>query len=241
MRIGGDFNVAIDSNTRYDMAEATLELVGLGTAPQLLEVMSTDDGPIAEGLDRTLAGHYPIGIRYLGPAATTVELVDSHDNDGQGQSADEAIYVRELIVAGRVALNLNGFKIYYETLILPGNVDVDVPGNLIPIVSGVPLRPGDCNQDGGVDLSDGIAFLQWFFQGVQLSAPAGSELCLIDPVNATAVGTQSMDWNGDAALDLSDETGLLTWFFGGAAEHVLGQDCILVDSPDCLGTCADGP
>jgi hypothetical protein len=40
------------------------------------------------------------------------------------------------------------------------------------------------------------------------------------------VGLQIMDWNGDGALDNSDGIGLLTWFFSGAAEHVLGQDCI---------------
>ena len=97
--------------------------------------------------------------------------------------------------------------------------------------------PGDCNQDGGVDLSDGVAFLGWLFNGVQLPAPPGSELCLLDPVNATAVGLQIMDWNGDGALDNSDGVGLLTWSFSGAAEHVLGQDCIHIRSPDCISSC----
>jgi mono/diheme cytochrome c family protein len=100
---------------------------------------------------------------------------------------------------------------------------------------------GDCNQDGGIDLSDGVAFLQWFFLGIPLPVAPGSELCLTDPAGATAVGLRIMDWNGDVALDLSDGTGLLTWFFGGTAEHVLGQGCVLVQSPDCVSTCVDNP
>jgi len=101
--------------------------------------------------------------------------------------------------------------------------------------------PGDSNQDGGVDLSDGVAFLQWFFLGVPLPTAAGSELCLTDPVSATAVGLQIMDWTGEGVLDLSDGIGLLTWFFGGGAEHDLGPDCILTQSPDCISTCVDSP
>jgi len=104
-----------------------------------------------------------------------------------------------------------------------------------------PQLPGDCNQDGTIDLSDGVSFLNWFFQGVELPAPAGSELCLTDPAGATAVGLQIMDWNGDGVLDLSDGSGLLTWFFGGTAEHELGQACILTQSPDCISSCVDSP
>jgi hypothetical protein len=104
------------------------------------------------------------------------------------------------------------------------------------------LLPGDGNQDGTIDLSDGISFLNWFFLGIALPlASADSELCLIDPVNATAVGLQVMDWNGDVTLDLSDATGLLTWFFTGTAEHVLGQECIVVLSGACNSSCVDSP
>ena len=101
--------------------------------------------------------------------------------------------------------------------------------------------PGDCNQDGVIDLSDGIAFLNWFFGGIPLPGPPGSELCLTDPVDATAVGLQIMDWTGEGALDISDGIGLLTWFVGGGAEHDLGSACILTQSPDCISTCVDSP
>jgi len=104
------------------------------------------------------------------------------------------------------------------------------------------LLPGDCNQDGAVDLSDGIAFLNWFFLGAELSsATAGSDLCIVDATGATAVGLQIMDWTGEGALDLSDGVGLLTWFFSGGAEHDLGQACIVTQSPECISSCVDSP
>ena len=102
--------------------------------------------------------------------------------------------------------------------------------------------PGDCNQDGTIDLSDGVAFLNWFFVGIPLPAPAGSQSCLADSDDPTAFGLQVMDWNGDRSLDLSDGTALLTWIFGGTAGHVLGQDCIAARSSRCISTCTpQGP
>jgi len=108
-------------------------------------------------------------------------------------------------------------------------------------IGGGQQPPGDSNQDGAIDLSDGVAFLNWFFLDIPLPAPAGSELCLTDPAGATAVGLLIMDWNGDVALDVSDATGLLTWFFDGAAEHDLGQACIPIQSVDCISSCVDSP
>jgi hypothetical protein len=160
VHIGGSFNCAINSNTRYDMSLATLQLEGTGTE-QMLEVMSTDIGADAAGLDRTLAGHYPIDTLHIGPSPSTVRLVDAHDNDLLGQTSCEAIYVDTLrIDAGSRLINTT-CKIYYITLI--NNGIVDVPDNLIPI--GTPCF-ADFNQDGGIDGADVDAFFVAWTQGL---------------------------------------------------------------------------
>ncbi|MFN9993022.1 MAG: FG-GAP repeat protein, partial [Phycisphaerales bacterium] len=65
VRVGGNFDCAINSNTRYDMSLATLQLEGNGTE-QTLEVMSLDIGPDVNGLDRSISGHYPINTLHIG-------------------------------------------------------------------------------------------------------------------------------------------------------------------------------
>ncbi|MFN7337658.1 MAG: hypothetical protein ACK5SZ_00775, partial [bacterium] len=105
VRVGGNFDCAINSNTRYDMSLATLQLEGNGTE-QTLEVMSLDIGPDVNGLDRSISGHYPINTLHIGTSPSVVRLVDSHDNDGSGQSVCEAIYVDTLrIEAGSRLIN----------------------------------------------------------------------------------------------------------------------------------------
>ena len=160
VRIGGAFDVAIDDNDRYHMAQAQLRMVGLAGS-QALEVMSQDIGPVPEGLDRTQPGHYPIGTLRIGPTATTVNLVDNHDNDGLGQGAPEAIYVEALIVEAGAMLNTNGTPVYYSTLTLDGAVDN--PANLMEIVA-VPPCPTDTNNDGVTNVLDLIDVLLCFGQ-----------------------------------------------------------------------------
>ena len=117
--------------------------------------MSADIGRNALGLDRTLEGHYPIGTLHIGPSASTVRLVDAHDNDGMGQDSCEAIYVDTLrIDAGSRLINLS-CRIYYNTLINEGTVDV--PTNLLSLtcradIDGVP----------GVDFGDFLAFFNCY-------------------------------------------------------------------------------
>ncbi len=153
--VGGNFDCAITSNARYDMASAALQLEGSGTE-QTLEVMSKDIGASLAGLDRSLAGHYPFGALEIGPSPSTVRLVDTRDNDGLGQGSCEAIYVGTLrIHAGSRLINTGCAKIYYTTLINAGVVDV--PGNLVAI--GAPC-PADLNFDGQVDDADFVIFVR---------------------------------------------------------------------------------
>jgi hypothetical protein len=83
-----------------------------------------------------------------------VRLVDAHDNALDGTGACEALYVDTLrIDAGSRLINTT-CRIYYNTLINDGTVDV--PENLIPL-QGTPC-PADFNQDGGVDGGDVVDF-----------------------------------------------------------------------------------
>jgi hypothetical protein len=187
VRVGGSFNCAINSNTRYDMSLATLQLEGTGTE-QTLEVMSSDIGADELGLDRTLAGHYPIGILHIGPSPSTVRLTDAHDNDLLGQASCEAIYVDTLIIDAGSRLINTTCRIYYRALEISGIVDV--PDNLIPI--GAPCF-ADFNQDGGIDGADvGDFFVAW------------------------EAGDSAADVNQDGGVDGSDvDTFFVAWEAGG--------------------------
>jgi hypothetical protein len=148
VRVGGNYTAATNASSRYDMAQAELRMVGVGGQVQELEVMSKDIGPTPHGLDRTHPGHYPIGLLRIGPPATTVDLVDSHDNDGLGQAAREAIYARTLVIEPGATLRTNTHMIYYGTLVISGQVDD--PDNLVAII---PV-PQDFDLDFDVDLDD---------------------------------------------------------------------------------------
>ena len=137
VKVGGDFNPAINDNTNYDMAQATLQLVGLAASSQTFEVMSKDIGADAAGLNRTLAGHFPVGTLRIGPTPATVDLVDNHDNDSQGQGSCEAVYVNTLIIDPGATLNLGSCRIYYVSL--TNNGTVTGQANLIPITTGPQL------------------------------------------------------------------------------------------------------
>jgi hypothetical protein len=185
VRVGGHYDCAINSNNRYDMLQATLRLEGIGTE-QLLEAMSTDIGPSPTGLDRTLAGHYPVGTLEIGPAPSTVRLVDARDNDGLGQSACEAIYVQELrIGAGSRLANTGCVKIYYSTLVNSGTVDV--PGNLVALAAAC---PGDFNNDNFVDDADFVIF--------------ANSYNLLDCADPAMPAGCPADLNGDTFVDDAD-------------------------------------
>jgi len=153
--VGGNYDNAIDSNTRFDLASARLTLNSIdGT--QSLETMSVDIGDDLAGLDRTIAGHYPLGTLRIGPTATTVNLIDAHDNAGDGQASCEAVYVSDLIIETGATLNTNGCTVYYETLALDGAVDD--PINLVPLEA-VTICTGDCDDSGTVDFNDLVSML----------------------------------------------------------------------------------
>ena len=154
LNLGGSFDCSIDSNERFDLSLATVQLEGRG-AEQSFEAMSLDIGSLESGLDRATAGQFPIGTLRIGPTPSVVRLVDARDNDGNGQEFScEAIYVDTLeIKSGSRLINGDCIKIYYRTLILEGTVDN--PDNLVVYA---PPCFSDFNRDGGVDFLDIEAF-----------------------------------------------------------------------------------
>ncbi len=153
----------------------------------MLEVMSKDIGPVALGLDRTVTGHYPMKRLALGPAGSTIRLIDTHDNDGLGQSASEALYVDTLRIDAGSRLMNSTFKIYYNTLINDGTVDV--PGNLIQIA---PDCLADFNADTVLDFFDYLDFIEIF-----------------------AAGGPEADFNNDSVIDLFDYLDFVAAFAQG--------------------------
>ena len=80
---------------------------------------------------------------------------------------------------------------------------------------------GDCNQDGGVDLSDVIHLLGFLFQNNPPNLPC-----------ATATANLAlMNVNGDPSIDLSDGIYMLAFLFQGGPEPVQGALCFSI--PNC--------
>jgi hypothetical protein len=161
LEVSGDYDVAIDDHTRYHMAEAELDMAG---AWQAFELMSLDVGADRAGLDRTFAGHYPVGTLVIESGAT-VDLVDVHDNDGLGQALCEALYVRHLDLAPGSTLNTLGCAVYYETAQIDGTIDD--PANVIMLP---PPCPWDCDGSGDQQVSV-TDFLSILAQWGQVGAP----------------------------------------------------------------------
>ncbi|MCH8242526.1 MAG: hypothetical protein IH897_07940, partial [Planctomycetes bacterium] len=147
VKVGGNFDVAIEDNQRYDMATAKLSISPSSSEVKTFELMSTDIGADPSGLDRSLPGHFPIGTLHIGPSAS-VQLVDLHDNDALGQASCEALYVRDLSIESGALLNTGSCNVYYVHFTGPGMVDD--PANLRQIV----ILPGDGDGDGQVNLQD---------------------------------------------------------------------------------------
>jgi hypothetical protein len=96
-----------------------------------------------------------------------------------------------------------------------------------------PQTPGDCNQDGICDLSDGICVLGFLFFDSPLTLPCGDG-SVNDPGNLAL-----MDWNGNGNgfVDLSDAVGKLQFLFLGGPEHGLGLGCIPMEG--CPDACSE--
>lgn len=93
-------------------------------------------------------------------------------------------------------------------------------------------RPGDCNGDGELNISDPICFLGFLFLGSPGALPCG------DGTASHEANIALMDYNGDGVLNLADSVGALNFLFGGTgAPHVLGGECVPIAG---CGSVCDG-
>jgi hypothetical protein len=88
--------------------------------------------------------------------------------------------------------------------------------------SGCPMIfniPGDCNQDGALDLSDVICLLGHLFQGNPEFLPCTTE----------AANRALLDCNDDDSIDLSDAVYKLGFLFSGGPPPAQGQGCSAIE------------
>ena len=90
--------------------------------------------------------------------------------------------------------------------------------------------PGDCNQDGGLDISDAVCLLFTLFLESPLGLPCGDG-SVDDPGNRLL-----SDSNGDGAVDLSDAIHLLSYLFIAGLPPELGTDCTRIEG--CPENCS---
>jgi hypothetical protein len=86
---------------------------------------------------------------------------------------------------------------------------------------------GDCNQDGGVNLSDVICLLGFRFQNNPANLP-----CINDTANLAL-----MDCNDDGSIDISDAIYKIAFLFQGGPAPVAGVNCFNItgcpQNPGC--------
>ncbi|MCZ6793685.1 MAG: lamin tail domain-containing protein, partial [Planctomycetota bacterium] len=88
--------------------------------------------------------------------------------------------------------------------------------------------PGDANQDGELNISDALRFLQLLFQrDERLPCGAGG---------LSAGGNRMLlDVNGDGGVNVTDAVGVLHFLFGGGLSPALGTSCIPIEG--CEDVC----
>lgn len=97
--------------------------------------------------------------------------------------------------------------------------------------------PGNCNQDGELDISDAICLVGFLFLGAPAVLPCG-EGSITDPGNVSLV-----DWQPDGGIDLSDVISLLSFLFQGGSAHPLAipgletRGCVLIEGCETSSGC----
>jgi hypothetical protein len=137
-----------------------------------------------------------------------------------GPSFEEVLQAGGIDCTPIVDCNLNGIADHVD---IRSGFSEDLNGNRIPDECEPPPAgaqvPSDCNQDGVLDLSDGVCLLNFLFLGTLRRLPCGNG-------EASEPGNVSLlDANGDGQLDLSDASRVFGFLFLGQQPPVLGTDC----------------
>ncbi|MBI4586219.1 MAG: hypothetical protein HY717_19585 [Planctomycetes bacterium] len=159
------------------------------------------------------------------------------DKGTEGQLAGLSYYIYELKfpILARLKYVKTAFK---DSSGLPEKGSIKYAGYLFSLGNSdlkfVPLDrqlPGDCNQDGRVDLSDAICLLGHLFLGDPPNLPCDGGT---DPNSGNHA---LLNFNGEGDVDVSDAISLLRWIFMGGPPHALGISCLPIagcpDSEHC--------
>ena len=98
----------------------------------------------------------------------------------------------------------------------------------VTVLCGGRQVPGDCNQDGALDISDPVCVLGFLFLGRPSKLPCGDGRGS-DPSNGELYA-----WGGES-LDLSSAVRALQFLFFGGDPHPLGSECVTL--PGCPDRC----
>jgi hypothetical protein len=147
LAVGGDVDIAINNHDRFIMDEATLAMTGQSGDDQTLEAMSTDVGSSTDGIDRTIDGHFPLGVLVI-ETGTDVTVVDNHVN----AEGNETIYVKELIIEAGATFRTGDRVVWYESATVFGSVDGEIDVLRDPC-------PGDGDGNGEVNIDDLLAVI----------------------------------------------------------------------------------
>jgi len=129
---------------------------------------------------------------------------------------------------------VNGTTYYYvvtATDTADNESDESVEAEATPLEPGGLQLPGDCNQDGEVDVSDALCLFGFLFTGVTPELPCGDG-SIDDPANLTLLNYNA---GTDQQLDISDGIAALGYLFLGGPPHALGEECIRI--VDCADVC----
>jgi RHS repeat-associated protein len=179
---------------------------GNAGAPQFLETMGQDLGPVLSGF------HHNFVYSTLSLAnGTYVRLVDNAQNSiGTGA---EALYVDSLIVPAGTTFDLNGLHVYARAAQLDGTV---VGGTIQFLGDGGPLflndpTPGEISPAGEVD--------DWTFFG-----RGGQTVTVVANIGSTATPTPVQPVLNNAQITLLDSNGTV---LGTATNSAVGADVML--------------
>jgi hypothetical protein len=171
------------------------------------------------------------------------------EEDGSWEYATVKYDAEGTLLWARTFKDPEGFSESARVLVVDGAGSVYVTGSTtgndgvvriltvkyVQDAEGGPRVPGDCNQDGAVDMSDAVCILLALFAGDGSGFPCGSGSPDEDGNKAL------LDWQPDGRVDISDAISLLLFLFGGGQPHPLdrsdaGPPCVPITG--CRGSTA---
>jgi hypothetical protein len=181
-----------------------------------------------EGPEGGVAGTYTVTASATDTSGDAISYTFTADNG-----------VDDPLVAGPQAENSADFELGPGTWTINLTVDDDPdcgdpPGECTDTIEVLPpggmQLPGDCNQDGALDISDVMCLLHFLFLGDPPVLPCGDGSDG-DPANLALLDANGDNGGGTGTVDLSDAIYILVYEILGGPPHVLGEECIRI--PDC--------